>query len=101
MKRLTYTMMAFLLLMVLASCRQSQADRYQRYLEEKNDTTFEYIEQPADSVAEVVEADASAEEAGADWADDDGLVAVPDIPKERAINMNADDYETKKVMTGR
>ncbi len=98
MKRLTYTMMAFLLLMVLASCRQSQADRYQRYLEEKNDTTFEFIEQPADSVVEA-EAEASAE--GAGWADDDGLVAVPDIPKERAINMNADDYETKKVMTGR
>jgi hypothetical protein len=91
-------MMAFLLLMVLASCRQSQADRYQRYLEEKNDTTFEFIEQPADSVVEA-EAEASAE--GAGWADDDGLVAVPDIPKERAINMNADDYETKKVMTGR
>ena len=98
MKRLTYTMMAFLLLMVLASCRQSQADRYQRYPEEKNDTTFEFIEQPADSVVEA-EAEASAE--GAGWADDDGLVAVPDIPKERAINMNADDYETKKVMTGR
>ena len=98
MKRLTYTMMAFLLLMVLASCRQSQADRSQRYLEEKNDTTFEFIEQPADSVVEA-EAEASAE--GAGWADDDGLVAVPDIPKERAINMNADDYETKKVMTGR
>ena len=98
MKRLTYKMMAFLLLMVLASCRQSQADRYQRYLEEKNDTTFEFIEQPADSVVEA-EAEASAE--GAGWADDDGLVAVPDIPKERAINMNADDYETKKVMTGR
>ena len=98
MKRLTYTMMAFLLLMVLASCRQSQADRYQRYLEEKNDTTFEFIEQPADSVVEA-EAEASAE--GGDWADDDGLVAVPDIPKERDINMNADDYETKKVMTGR
>ena len=45
-------MMAFLLLMVLASCRQSQADRYQRYLEEKNDTTFEYIEQPRDSVVD-------------------------------------------------
>ena len=60
MKRLTYTMMAFLLLMVLASCRQSQADRYQRYLEEKNDTTFEFIEQPADSVVEA-EAEASAE----------------------------------------
>ena len=98
MKRLTYTMMAFLLLMVLASCRQSQADRYQRYLEEKNDTTFEFIEQPADSVVEA-EAEASAE--GAGWADDDGLVAVPDIPKERSVNMNADDYETKKVMSGK
>lgn len=98
MKRLTYTMMAFLLLTVLSGCRQSQADRYQRYLEEKNDTTFEFIEQPADSVVEA-EAEASAD--GGDWADDDGLIAVPDIPKERAVNMNADDYETKKVMSGK
>ena len=94
MKRLTYTMMAFLLLTVLSGCRQSQADKYQRYLEEKNDTTFEYIEQPRDSV---IDEDAAAVEA---ITNDDGLIAVPDSPKERAVNMSADDYETKKVMSG-
>jgi hypothetical protein len=95
MKRLTYTMMVFLLLSVLSGCRQSQADKYQRYLEERNDTTFEYIEQSRDSV---IDEDAAAVEA---ITDDDGLVAVPDIPKERAVNMHADDYETKKLMSGK
>ena len=95
MKRLTYTMMAFLLLTVLSGCRQSQADKYQRYLEEKNDTTFEYIEQTRDSV---IDEDAAAVEA---ITNDDGLIAVPDIPKERAVNMNADDYETKNGMSGK
>ena len=62
--------------LAVSSCRMSQEKRYERYLEQKNDTTFEYIEQPRDSV-------------------------VPDIPKERDVNMSADDYETKKVMSGR
>lgn len=101
MKRLTYTMLAFLLLTVLFSCRQSQADRYQRYLEEKDDTTFEYIQEPADSVVEAEGSESEARNEDADWADDDGLVAVPDIPQERAVRMNADDYEVKKAMSGK
>ena len=98
MNRLFYTVLAFMLLMLCASCRLSQAEKYQRYLEEKNDTTFEYINEPADSVVE-----AEAEEAadGAAGANDDGLIAVPDIPDERPINMSADDYEVKKAMSGK
>ena len=80
--------------LAVSSCRMSQEKRYERYLEQKNDTTFEYIEQARDSVVD--------EEAEAVSAiNDDGLVAVPDIPKERDVNMSADDYETKKVMSGR
>ena len=81
--------------LAVSSCRMSQEKRYERYLEQKNDTTFEYIEQPRDSVV-----DEEAEAVSA-ITNDDGLVAVPDIPKERDVNMSADDYETKKVMSGR
>lgn len=95
MKRLSYAMMAFLLLTVLASCRMTQEKRYQRYLEEKDDSTFEYIEQPRDSIV-----DEDAEAVGA-ITNDDGLIAVPDIPQERAVRMNADDYEVEKAMSGR
>ena len=31
--------------LAVSSCRMSQEKRYERYLEQKNDTTFEYIEQ--------------------------------------------------------
>ena len=98
MKKLNFLAVGLLLLIVLGGCRRSESERFQQNMENLTDSAFEFIEQPADSVVEA-EAEASAE--GAGWADDDGLVAVPDIPKERAINMNADDYETKKVMTGR
>ncbi len=89
-------MLAFLLLTMLSSCRRSQADRYQRYLEDRNDSTFEYVEEPVDSL---VQEEAGTEEASE--ADDEGLISVPDIPEERAINMSADDYEVKKAMSGR
>ena len=38
--------------LAVSSCRMSQEKRYERYLEQKNDTTFEYIEQARDSVAD-------------------------------------------------
>ncbi len=98
MKRLTYMMMA-LLLMGLIGCKRSQADRYQRYLEEKDDTTFEYIPEKTDSVA-VADPAETRSDVG-DYADDDGIVAIPDIPGERPVDMSADDYEVKKAMSGR
>lgn len=94
MKQLTTFLGALLLLAVLAGCRRSQADRYQRYMEEVADSTFEYITPPEDSV----DIDADVEKSS--WADDDGLVAVPDIPKERKVNMRASDYDVMKEMGG-
>lgn len=94
MKRLTYLMLA-LLPMAFYSCRLSQEQRYQRYLEEKDDSTFEYIEQPHEAIT-----DEDAEAVGA-ITNDDGLIAVPDIPKERPVHMDANDYEVKKAMSGR
>ena len=34
-------------------------------------------------------------------ADDDGLVAIPDIPDDRGVDMAANDYELKKMMMGK
>ncbi len=80
---------------IAVSCKRSAADQYQRYLESKSDSTFEYVPEVVDSLIEEVD---QSEDLGAD---DDGLFAIPDIPQERAINMSADDYETKKMMSGR
>ncbi len=98
MKQLTTLFGALLLLAVLTGCKRSQADRYQRYMEEVADSTFEYITPPEDSVDIDAEADADVEKGS--WADDDGLVAVPDIPKERKVNMRASDYDVMKEMGG-
>ena len=100
MKQLPCYLGALLLLALAGGCRPGQADRYQRYMEEVADTTFEYITPAQDSIdADGESVKNKGEEAG--WADDDGLVAVPEIPQERRVNMGADDYELKKVMSGK
>jgi hypothetical protein len=33
--------------------------------------------------------------------DGGGLIEIPDIPKERSINMNANTYEVEKMMSGK
>lgn len=90
---------AALLITLMAGCRLSQEDRYQRYVEDVADSTFEYITPPADSVS--LEEDLDAEVEKGAWADDDGLVAVPDIPKERKVDMSASNYDAIREMTGK
>jgi hypothetical protein len=96
MKKLTTFFGALLLLTLMVGCHRSQADRYQRYLEEVNDSdsNFEYITPRADSVNIDEEVDADVKKG--DWADDDGLVAVPDIPKERKIQRTGGNYDPMK-----
>lgn len=80
-----------------AGCGNSQEARYQRYLEEVHDSnSVEFIPQVRDSV----EADGEEED---EWlgGDDDGLVAVPDIPQERRVNMNANDYDAMREFSGK
>ena len=95
MKKLLYYCVG-MLVMATYSCRPNQAERYQRYLEEVNDSNsnFEYITPHADSV-KINEDEETIVEKG-DWADDDGLVAVPDIPKERKVNMTGGNYDPMK-----
>ena len=95
MKKLLYYCVG-MLVMATYSCRPNQAERYQRYLEEVNDSNsnFEYITPHADSV-KINEDEETIVEKG-DWADDDGLVAVPDIPKERKVDMTGGNYDPMK-----
>lgn len=97
MKRLTIMTMA-LTLTVLAGCKQTAEDRYQRYLDEVADstTTIEFITPEKDPVAPPTNE-------GADpFADDGkGIYTIPEIPEEREVNMNANTYELEKMMQGR
>ena len=85
-----------LLLTAFVGCKQSQADRYERYLEDVSDSTsrIEYITPDEDSLA-------VQEDDGEDpFADDDGLYTIPDIPQQRDVDMNANNYEVEKMMRG-
>lgn len=99
MKQLLNLFCALLLLAVLAGCRPNQAERYQRYMEDVADSTFEYVTPKQDSLSTEGELESDGEDI--DWADDDGLVAIPDIPQERRLRMNANSYEADKIMKGK
>ena len=49
MKKLFFLFVG-ILVMTVFSCRPNQAERYQRYLEDVADTTFEYISPKEDSL---------------------------------------------------
>ena len=100
MKKLIFLFVG-MLVMTVFSCRPNQAERYQRYLEDVADTTFEYITPKKDSLNADGEPIVPEEEVGGGWADDDGLVTVPDIPKERRVNKNANNYDVERVMKGK
>ena len=83
-------------LFAFLGCRLSPEERYQRYLEEMNDTSgVEFLTPKQDSV-EYVEDD------GFDpFADDGSLTTIPDIPKERKVNMQSSNYDVEKMMMGK
>jgi len=97
MKQLTIIFGALLLMALADSCRPNQKERYERYMEDVADSTFEFVTPKQDSL----NADGEPVEKDADWANDDGLVAVPDIPQERSVDMGASDYELNKIMSGK
>ena len=100
MKKLFYLFVG-MLIMTVYSCHQNPSERYQRYLEDVADTTFEYITPKEDSLNADGELIVPEEEVGGGWADDDGLVAVPDIPKERRVIKNSNNYDVERVMKGK
>jgi len=96
MRRLTTFAMVSMLLLIFLGCKQTQEDRYQRYLEEVADTSsmIEYITPEADSIAPPVD------EGEDPFANDEGIYTIPEIPQEREVNMNTNTYEIEKEMRG-
>ena len=62
--------------------------------------TVQYVRIPVDTAAvnDIPTVDGDSLVYGAD---DDGLVALPDLPEERDVDLYANDYELKKMMMGK
>jgi len=87
-----------LLLAFFASCKQSEADRYQRYLESLEDSTssIEFVT----PVKETEGTDPFGSEDDA-LSSDGELITVPETPQEREVDMNANTYELERIMMGK
>lgn len=83
MKQLLYLTLTFLILN-LTGCRRQQ--------------TIQYVRLPVDTAAVNDIPDSDSLILGAD---DDGLVAIPDIPDDRYVDEYANDYELKRMMMGK
>ena len=89
-KLLAITLFALTFLGCGGNANQRAYERYQY-----DSARIEFIYPKEDTV--VLE-----EEQESDWMDDGGgLIEIPDIPKERSINMNANNYEVEKMMSGK
>ncbi len=89
--------MMALLLTLSIGCKQTQEDRYQRYLEEVADSTstIEFITPEADPEAPPTD------EGEDPFANDEGIYTIHEITKARQVEMNAKTYELEKVMMGK
>jgi hypothetical protein len=95
MKRLTFLTFVFVLFAFIG-CQQSAESRYQRYLEEVADTSgIEFIT-PEEDPVEYVE-----DNLGDPFADDGGVITVPDIPQQHEVSRYGSNYEVEKVMMGK
>ena len=95
MKRLTFLTLV-LVLFAFVGCQQSAESRYQRYLEEVADTSgIEFIT-PEEDPVEYVE-----DNLGDPFADDGGVITVPDIPQQHEVSRYGSNYEVEKVMMGK
>ena len=86
MKRLTFLTFVFVLFAFIG-CQQSAESRYQRYLEEVADTSgIEFIT-PEEDPVEYVE-----DNLGDPFADDGGVITVPDIPQQHEVSRYGSNY---------
>ena len=84
------------MLFAFIGCQQSAESRYQRYLEEVADTSgIEFIT-PEEDPVEYVE-----DNLGDPFADDGGVITVPDIPQQHEVSRYGSNYEVEKVMMGK
>ena len=90
--------MMALLLTLSIGCKQTQEDRYQRYLEEVADSSsmIEYITPEKDPVAPPTD-DGPDPFAN----DNEGVYTIPESPQERKVDMNSNTYELDKYMRGK
>ena len=94
MKRLTFLTMT-LTIAVIFGCTPTAEQRYQRYLEDVADTTnMEFITPAKDSIELVDDEMGSFDDGGS-------IYTIPEIPQERSVNMNANNYEVEKMMMGK
>jgi hypothetical protein len=95
MKRLFYIALAIVLMTAAGCKRKDRAERlYERYLNDSN--RVEFITPSADTVVveEEVEEEPVAE------SETEGIFSIPDTPEERGVNMNSNDEELEKIMSG-
>ena len=82
-------------LAAFSGCKLSADERYQRYLEDVADTTnMEFITPAKDSIELVDDEMGSFDDGGS-------IYTIPEIPQERSVNTNADNYEVEKMMMGK
>ena len=96
MKKLNFLAVGLLLLIVLCGCRRSESERFQQNMENLTDSAFEFIEPKKEKVQ--MKVDTTAIET-TPIGDDEGYVAVPDIPDDD-YNENATDFDAMKMLSG-
>ncbi len=88
-----------LLLLILTSCRRNKAEAdYERFIEKTDTAVMDFIIPEEDPVK--LDANGKVEQDNVLGGDDDGLIVIPDIPKERKVNMRTNDYEVEKMLRG-
>ena len=96
MKQLFYIALALVLITTAGCKRKNRAERlYERYLNDSN--RVEFVTPSADSIEieeEVVEEEPVAE------GETEGVLTIPDIPKQRNVNTRSNNAEIEKIMSG-
>lgn len=90
-----------LVILMLTSCRRNKAEAdFERFVEKKDTAEMEFITPKEDPVK--LDDDGNINQKNsALGGNDDGLVVIPDIPRERKVNMHSNTYELEKMMQGR
>ena len=88
-----------LLLLLMAGCRRNKAEMdYERFMEKTDTAVMDFIIPEEDTVK--IDINGDVEQDNELGGDDDGLMVIPDIPKERKVDMSSDNYELEKMMQG-
>ena len=79
-----------IVILIMFSCHRNKAEAdFERFLENKDKEDPVKLDDDINQNNNVL------------GGDDDGLMLIPDIPKERKVNMHSNTYELEKMMQGR